>query len=335
MKGIASYLIKRGLDRLILIFAVLTVQFILIRVIPAYWLGIDPSRYFIEPGSPPHVVEAVRRRFGFDQPIFPNQYATYVLALFEGQFGQSFVSRRPVYGEIMERLPNTVILSGLSLIVITIIGMALGLYAASKRGRFTDSFISYSSIFSYIMPTWLMGIILLMALAWYPQITLGVKLFPISGTQTPLLPPDALIRIGDYAWHLALPLLSNVIAGFGSFAYYMRNIAITELGQDYVTTARAKGLSEGTIMRRHVTRSAAPPVVTVVALSLPGVFSGGIITETIFSWYGLGLYFYQALTGLDYPAVQALLFIIAIVTAISLYLTDVVIAYLDPRVRLK
>jgi len=335
LNGTASYLVKRGIDRLALVFAVITIQFVLIRVVPAYWLGIDPTRYFVEPGSRPEVIEAVRRKFGFDQPIFPNQYVTYVLALFQGQFGQSFLSRRPVFDEVLERLPNTVILSGLSLLIIAVIGILLGLYAASRRGRAMDSFVIYSSIFSNIMPTWLMGIILLMALAWYPQIALGVKLFPISGTQTPLLPPDPLIRLSDYAWHLALPLMSSVLAGFGSFAYYTRNITITELGQDYVTTARAKGLRESTIMRRHVAKSAAPPIVTVIALSIPGVFSGGIITETIFSWYGLGLYFYQALTGLDYPAVQALLFIIAIVTAISLYLTDVVIAYLDPRVRLK
>lgn len=335
MRGMGRYLVKRGVDRVVLIIAVLTIQFLLLRVVPTYYLGIDPSRYMVEPGSPPYIVEAVRRRFGLDEPIFPHQYATYVLRLFGGEFGHSFVTRKPVFDEIMERLPNTVILSGLSLVAITMIGISLGLYAAGKRGKLTDSLISYSSIFSYIMPTWLMGIIMLMGLAWYPQVAWGIKLFPISGTRTPLLPPDIIVQVTDYAWHLMLPLISNVIAGFGSFAYYMRNIAITELGQDYVLTARAKGLREKTIMRRHVAKSAAPPVVTVVALSIPGILSGGIITETIFSWYGLGLYFYQALTGLDYPAVQALLFMIAIVTAASLYICDIIIAYLDPRVRLK
>ena len=335
MNGMTAYLVKRGLDRIVLIFTVLTIQFILLRIVPMYVMGIDPSRFLVKPGSPPHVREEIRNRFGLNEPIFPHQYFRYVLNLFTGQFGESFMTERHVYDEIMERLPNTVILFGSSLLVIFVIGLVVGIFAASRRGKRIDSIITQLSVFSYIMPTWLMGLVFLLALAWYPQVTWRIQLFPIGGTRTPLLGPDPWLNILDYLWHLSLPLASIVVAGFGSFAYYVRNLTITELGQDYVLTARAKGLDERTIMRKHVLRSVAPPLVTVVALSLPGVLSGGIITETVFSWHGLGLYVYNALIGFDYPAVQALLFMVAVVTAVSLYLCDVAIAYLDPRVRFR
>jgi len=326
---------KRGLDRIVLVVTVVTLQFILIRVLPTYVMGIDPSRFLIDLDAPPDQKILLRKQFGLDEPIFPHQYVRYVLNLFRGEFGFSFLTRQPVINEIMERLPNTVVLSGSSILFDFVIGLTLGLYIVTKREKRVDSLIIQASIFSYIMPIWLMGLILLMFLAWFPAVTWGIKLFPVSGTTSPLLPPDPLTRILDYLWHLALPLMASILTGFGARTYYFRNLAITEMEQDYVLTARAKGLQEKHIMRRHVLRSVIPPVVTAVALSVPGVVAGWIITETIFSWFGLGLYAFQAITSYNYPAIQAVLFIQAVMTAVSLYVADIAIAYLDPRVRLR
>ncbi len=335
MRDLARYLAKRGLDRVTLVITVVTIQFMLLRVIPIYVMGVDPSRFLIDLDAPPDQKILIRKQFGLDEPVFPHQYVRYVLNLFRGEFGYSFLTRRPVLEEIMERLPNTVVLSGSSIILNLTIGLLVGLYTATKREKRVDSAIIQASIFSYIMPIWLMGLVLLTCLAWFPRVAWGIKIFPISGTRSPLLPPDLIVQILDYLWHLALPLMASVITGFGSATYYFRNIAITELEQDYVLTARAKGLPEKRIMRRHVLKSVAPPVVTVVALSVPGILSGWIITETVFSWYGLGLYTFGALTAYNYPAIQAVLFMVAIMTAISLYIADIAIAYLDPRVRFK
>jgi len=335
LPDLGKYLAKRGLDRVILVVTVVTMQFVLLRVVPTYVMGIDPSRFLIDLDAPPDQKILIRKQFGLDEPVFPHQYVRYVLNLFRGEFGFSFLTRQPVVNEIMERMPNTVILSGSAILLDFIIGLSIGLYIATRRGKRIDSLIIQSSIFSYIMPIWLMGLVLLMFLAWFPRVAWGIKLFPISGTTSPFLPPDPFVRVLDYLWHLALPLMASVITGFGARTYYFRNLAITEMEQDYVLTAKAKGLPEKRIMTGHVLRNVTPPVITSVALSVPGVISGWIITETVFSWYGLGLYVFQAISSYNYPAVQAVLFMQAVITAASLFIADIAISHLDPRVRLR
>jgi peptide/nickel transport system permease protein len=335
MAGMGRYLVKRGIDRLILIITVVSLQFILLRVLPVYVLGFDPTAFLIDPNSPPEVANVLRKQFGLDEPVFPHQFARYTLSLFTLQFGYSFASGKPVIGEIMDRLPNTVALDSLSMLSIWAIALIAGLYAARKRGSRVDSAIVVTAIWSYVMPAWLMGLIMLMGLAWAPQIIWGVKLFPIGGTTSPMLPPDPFVRLVDYIWHLSLPLMSQVIAGFGWLTYYMRSMTVSELGQDYVVTARAKGVKEESIMRKHILKSVSAPVLTVLAMGLPGLMAGGVIFESIFSWYGMGRYMLQSINSFDYPAVQAVLFLQGLIAAASLYLLDIAIVYVDPRVRLR
>lgn len=326
---------KRGLDRAVLILTVISLQFFLLRIVPVYVIGIDPSAWLVEPGAPPEVQIQMQKQYGLDEPAFPHQYVRYALNLFTGQFGYSFVTRKSVLAEILDRLPNTLILDGMALTLTWMIALTMGLYAARKRGSKVDSAITITAIWSYIMPGWLMGLIMLMALAWFPAVAWGIRLFPVGGTSSPLLPKDPWIQVGDYLWHLALPVISVTVAGFGARTYFMRTMTVTELGQDYVTTARAKGVPEAKIMKRHILNCVAPPVLTSLAMSLPGIFAGGVITENIFSWYGTGRYMFQAINNFDYPAVQAMLFVTGVVTAICLYVLDIAIAYVDPRIRLR
>ncbi len=335
MPGVASYLLRRGVDRVILIFAVVTLQFILVRVLPTYYLGIDPSQFFLRAEATPEEIAQLRAEFGVDEPVFPNQYARYALRLFTGKFGNSFVTKKPVLDEVMLRLPNTLLLQGTGLIIITIIGLFAGVYSASRRGKRQDSLVLQLSVFSAVMPTYLMGIIFLLALGWYPRVALGVTLFPLSGTRTPLLEGDWTVFAGDYLWHLTLPLLSLVVASFGGLVYYVRNLTVSELGQDYVLTDRAKGMPMGKIMRRHVLRSVAAPVITNRALAIPFIIDGLIITEAIFGWYGMGTYLFSGLLTLDYPVVQAVFFMVSVVLAITLFTADVIISFIDPRIKLR
>ncbi len=334
MAGLTKYLAKRAIDRFVLVILVVTIEFFLIRVIPTYYYHIDPSHFLVSPEDPPAQREAVREQFGLNRPIW-EQYVLYVLNLFRLDFGTSFLSHRPVRVELLERLPNTIALIGLSSILTVLTAILIGLFLASRRGKRVDTASIQLAIVSYVVPAYIFSIFFLIALAWYPRIAWGIKLFPIGGTHEPFLPNDPLIQMTDYVWHLALPLASITLAGLGGSIYYFRTLAITELREDYVLTARAKGIKDQTIMRRHILKSVSAPVITVLGLSIPGLIGGAIITETLFSWFGMGTYVFQGLSSNDYPAVQGYLFLLAVITAISLYFVDLVVAYVDPRVRIR
>ncbi len=334
MAGLTSYLAKRAIDRAILVLTVITIQFLLIRVVPIYYLHIDPTRFLISLEDPPAQREALREQFGLNKPIW-EQFVLYVVNLFRLDLGTSFLSHRPVKTELLERLPNTLSLIGGATIIILLAGILVGLFLATRRGKRIDTVSVQLGIMSTVLPAYIFAILFLVLLAWYPRIAWGIKLFPIAGTREPFLPDDILVVIGDYLWHLALPVASLVMSGVGGSIYYYRTLAITELKEDYVLTARAKGLKEQTIMRRHVLKSVSAPVITILGLSIPGLIGGAIITETLFSWYGMGTYIFQGISSNDYPAIQGYLFLIAIITAISLYFVDIVVAYVDPRVRIR
>ena len=328
MPGLSRYMAKRAVDRLLVLMTALVLQFFLLRVMPYYVLGIDPSFFFMNPNLTNEQRELIRKQFGLDEPI-PSQFVKYVLSLFTGNLGYSFYTRRPVVSELMERLPNTVILLGTSTILVIIFGLAIGLVTAMKRGSKIDTAIVSTSVFLNSFPTFYLGLLLLLFLGFY------FRIFPIAGTVSRPPPKDPVRYVADYLWHMALPLMTQLIVGVGGYALFIRSLFITQLGEDYIVTARAKGVDERQIMFRHVLRNVLPPIITTVALALPGIVSGAVITETIFSWYGVGRWLFEASLQFDYPVVQAVLFISIVLTVASLYIADLVIAIVDPRVRLR
>lgn len=328
MDGLVKYLARRAVDRAAVLFVALVFQFVFLRVLPYYALGIDPSFFFMNPNLTNEQRELIRKAFGLDEPLHA-QFAKYVLALFTGNLGYSFYTRRPVIDELMERLPNTVVLLGTSTVLTLLIGLTLGLLLAMKRGtKFDTTFIGVSVLINSF-PTFYLGLLLLLVFGFY------LGLFPLAGSVSRPPPSDPVLYIADYLWHMALPLLTLVIAGVGGYSLLSRNLFITQMGEDYIVTARAKGLDERTIMVKHVLRNVLPPVITIVALALPGIVSGAVITETVFSWYGVGRWLFEASTQFDYPVVQGVLFIQILLTVVSLYIADIVIAVVDPRVRLR
>lgn len=326
--GLLKYMGKRAVDRAAVIISSLTLQFLLLRVLPYYVLGIDPSFFFLNPNLTEAQKELIRKQFGLDESLM-SQFVKYVLSLFAGNMGFSFYTRRPVFTELMERLPNTILLFGTSTVLTIILGLIIGIIVVSKRGTRFDASVIGASIFVSAFPLFYVGLLMLLIFGFH------LRWFPIAGTISRPPPRDPVKYIADLLWHMALPLTTLLIASVGGFALFIRNLFLTQLGEDYVLTARAKGLTEREIMVKHVLKNVLAPVINVLALEFPGIISGAVITETVFSWYGVGRWLFTAATQFDYPVVQAVLFIQVILTVFSLYIADLVIALLDPRVRLR
>ncbi len=239
-----------------------------------------------------------------DRPAW-EEFWYYLTGMLTGNFGNSFQTGRPVSSEIRERVGPTLLLFGTATIV--------------------------SSLFFYSMPIFWFGIILLFVFAY------NFRLFPfggIGGSDALGNPLTGFAWVGDILWHMALPLANLVILNFAGYVLLMRNSLLEVLGEDFVTVARAKGLKERTVMYKHAARNAMLPVTTVTAIAMATVISGGVLTETIFSWPGMGFYFVTRTLFQDFPAVQGAFFILALLTVLGNVVADVAYAYLDPRVRL-
>lgn len=328
-----TYLGKRAVDRFLVLFTALILQFVLLRVFPYYVMGVDPAMYFLNPNLTPKQQELIREQFGLYDPL-PVQFQKYILSLFTGNLGFSFLSRQPVFDQLMQRLPNTILLIGSATVLQVITGLVFGVIAAMKRGTKNDATIVGSSLFLSSFPVFYLGLILLLVFGFYLK-QAGFFSFPLAGTMSRPPPSDPLQAVLDVLWHLCLPLTTLVTTGFAGFALFIRGLLITQLGEDYIVTARAKGLTEKDVMFKHALRNVLPPVLTVLSLTFPGIVGGAVITETVFSWYGVGRWLYDASIQFDYPVVQGVLFISIILTLFSLYVCDVILGFVDPRVRLK
>jgi peptide/nickel transport system permease protein len=207
------------------------------------------------------------------------------------------------------------------------VGISIGVYSAANRGRFTEKFVVGAGLFAHAVPGFFVQLLLLLMFGYYWPI------LPIHGTMSAPPPDGAFAQFLDRVWHIILPAGSNLIMGFGSWALYTRNTMLEALGQDYIVTARAKGLPKRDILYHHALRSVLPPIVTLIFMSLPGAVSGAVITESIFSWHGVGRYLLDATLQLDYPAAQGAFYLIALAVIISNLLADIAYGLVDPRIR--
>ena len=297
-------------------------QFIIFQVINP----IDPVRLVIGPGFTPETRRVLYRLYGLDKPLW-DRYLIYMKNLFTFSFGISFLSRRPVIVDIMSYLPNTLYLLGLAWTLQLLIGIISGLTAASKRGRSWDVTIVSLGLISWAMPAFILQLLFRFVFSS------SLKWFPF-GMMTSYPPPTApLDYLRDLLYHTVLPVTTLVAMGFGSWAFYTRNLLIDVLTQDYILTARAKGIKERIIVWKHAFRVILPPIVTMMLMSLPGLITGAIITEYIFTWPGIGWWLIHATMNADYPAVQAMFFIYSILMLLSNFLADLTYGYLDPRIR--
>ena len=320
-----AYVLKRTGSRLITFAVVISLLFFLARS-----AGTDPfERYLSEdPRIPLEQIERLRRRFGLDKPLHM-QYLDFIRNTLNGEFGYSLYYKRPVFDVVLERLPYTLFLMGISVILSTIVSFAVGVYFAYKRGTRVDLWGTNICMFIRSTPHFLLGMILLLVFAYY------IPIFPLFGALTPgVQHENAFEFLKDLLFHFTLPLTTLLVRQIGMFVLYMRNSTIEVLGEDYMVTAKAKGVPKKSIMFKHAARNAMLPMVTVTAMRFGFMVNGAILTETVFSLPGTGRLIYLAIMNDDYFLLQGSFFIIAATVLVANLLADLICAWLDPRIKI-
>ena len=312
--------LKRAGGALVVLAVVLVLNFFLFRIMPG-----DPLIAIVDPRFSPEAKAALASQWGLDRPM-SEQFLVYVREMLSFRFGLSMMTGAPVWDELKNRVPNTVALLLPSLVLSTLLGLWLGMKAALRRGSPVEKIVLFGGAVSFSFPSFFVQLLLLMCFSY------AFPLFPLRGTSS-VPPPEGIAAALDYVWHLALPVFSLTILGFGGFALYIRNMMVKALGEDYVTMARARGLAFRRVVWNHAFRSILPPVLTIVLMSLPGVVSGAVITETVFSMNGVGRFLLEATNSHDYPAASAAFFLLALLTVACNLIADICYVIVDPRVR--
>jgi len=323
-----EYLIKRIVISLLVLWIIASLNFVIFQVISP----ISPEKTIVDPRMTPEVRDSLATLYGLKDPMSV-RYLKYIKNMFTWNFGVSFTSLRPVVQEMSTRLPSTVLLLGSSLIGTILVGIPMGILAASRRGSKIDVLAIGGGLFTWGVPTFFIQLLFMLTLCYYASIWFGFQIFPASGISSRPPPTDPLAYMADVAWHLTLPIVTLILAGFGSWALYTRSMLLDALTQDYIVTARAKGLTERTVLYRHAFRSTLPPIATMIALNIPGIISGAMITEWIFTLPGIGRWYLNSMMAADYPVVQSVLFIYAVLMIFANLSADVIYGILDPRIR--
>ena len=289
----------------------------------------DPRQALLGEGMAPELRIAVIERFGLDQPLL-EQYRLYLVNLFRGDLGYSFSHfSEPVVETIFEfRFANTFILMGASMIVAIIIGMLFGVLAAARRDTAVDTGSTIVFLVAYAMPVFWIGVLLLyyFGFQW--------NLIPLAGTITRGYDHANFLEYAfDYLWHMLGPWTVLTLSFIGGFYLIMRDSVLDVFTQDYILAAKAKGLKERTILYGHAMRNAMLPMISVIAVNMPYLISGAMMTEYVFSWSGLGLLTYNSVLTVDYPVLQGVFLFLATITVISNFAADVLYLAMDPRIR--
>jgi peptide/nickel transport system permease protein len=316
------YIARRVLIGIVLLLFMSLIFFALTRMTPG-----EP----ITAGENPHanqvLIDARLARMGLNQPWYL-QYPTYLKALVRGDLGDSYLYHAPVTTLLMQRVPNSVLLYGTSTILALLIGVPLGMFAATRQYSKIDWSTSVVSYVGFSTPSFVLGIVLLLTFAVAMRHSaLGFGL-PLGGMHA-----GGETGLGDLALHMILPVTSLAILSIAQFSRFMRASLLEVLHQDYIRTARAKGLPPRVVNYKHALRNAIVPLITIVALSAPVIVAGAIITEGIFSWPGIGQLAYQASLDRDYPVILGVIMLVAVVTVLFNLLADIAYAVVDPRIR--
>lgn len=313
-----SYIARRTLQMIPLLLGITVVLFGVIQAAPGGpEAALLESDRFIDPA----VIEAYRVRLGVDQPV-PVQYVRWLGAALRGDLGISFSTTRPVSQMIVERLPATLELMGASFVLAAVLAFGLGIFSAVRQYSWFDYIGTGMSFVGIAMPVFWFALILQLVFAVW------LRWLPVAGTET-----VGASSLGDHLLHLVLPSIVLSLRYVAGWSRYLRSSMLVVLRSDFVRTARAKGLSERTVVGGHALRNAMIPVISVMALNLSGLFSGAVITETIFAWPGIGRMFVQAMFSRDYPLLMGILLLGSTMVVVFNLLADILYAVLDPRIR--
>ncbi|AFV75572.1 ABC-type dipeptide/oligopeptide/nickel transport system, permease component [Thermus oshimai JL-2] len=303
----SAYILRRLLIALPTLFGVVVLVFLMVRLAPG-----DPAVLLAGEFATPETLEAIRARYGLDRSL-PEQFLIYLGALLRGDLGESARSRRPVLEELATYFPNTLELAAAAILVALLLGVPLGVLAALRPGSGLDLGVMVLALLGVSMPVFWFGLLAILIFS------VGLGWFPVAGKGT--------------LAHLVLPAVTLGVNATALLARMTRGTLLEVLSQDYIRTARAKGLAERVVIFKHALRNALIPVVTVAGLEFGSLLSGAVITETIFAWPGLGQLLVGSILARDYPVVQGAVLLVAVSFVLVNLLVDLLYAWIDPRVR--
>ena len=312
-----TYLVRRLLSAIPVLLIISFVTFALMQALP----GGPLSAYENNPEIKAEDIERLRHELGLDRPMHI-QYFVWLTNFLKGDWGYSYATKRPVLAEIWDRLPNTIYLTGLSLIVSLCVAVPVGIISATKQYSWFDHVVTMLTYIGRSMPVFYSGLLLIIVFS------IWLRWLPSGGMQT--LGKE--FSFLDALRHLILPLFSLSMLLAAKYVRFLRTSMLEVIHQDYIRTARSKGVGERFVVYKHAFRNAAIPLVTIVAVDLPVLFAGALFTETIYSWPGVGRLFYDASIRFDYPIVMGCVLTIALAVVISNLLADMIYAMLDPRI---
>ncbi|MGH7521550.1 MAG: ABC transporter permease [Gemmatimonadales bacterium] len=318
-----AWLLRRLVASVAIIFAVVTFVFILIHLAPG-----EPC----PPGEQidPTVCRELQQQFGWDQPVLV-QYGRYLVALAHGNLGFSFSLRRPVRDALADTIPFTLQLAGAALLLDLLLGLALGIYQATRVNRLPDILLGNATLFIYSLPTFWLALILLLLF--------GEKLqwFPVGGANDPIFCPvvNSFYCVADRLWHLVLPAATLGLVGAAGTARFQRAAMLDVANQDYVRTARAKGVTERRVVLRHQLRNALLSFITRFGLAFPFLLTGAVLIETIYAWPGMGRLAFNAILARDHALVTATALAASTMVVLGSLAADILMELADPRLRVR
>ncbi len=312
------FIVRRLAQAIPVIFLISLLLFFMMHAMP----GGPLAMYVHQPGITKAMLEQIRVDYGLNQGIW-TQYLDWLGKAVRGDFGYSYVYAQPAISMMLQRLPATLELMLSSFLITIVFSFLLGVYSAVRQYSFGDYLITVVSYFGFSMPTFWLGLMVLVLFSVH------LHWFPAGGMAT----AGAAFSLGDRLWHLILPMLVLAFYTLASESRYVRSSMLDVIHQDYIRTARAKGVGERRVIWRHALRNALLPVVTVMVMDAAYLFGGALITETIFSWPGMGRLFIQAILQSDYPVLMAVVSFLSVVIVLANIVADVLYGLLDPRIQ--
>jgi len=314
----SQYLLRRLLESVPTFLGITIVSFIIIHLVPG-----NVAQVFLGPKATPFLIAQVNHELGLDKPL-PVQYVIWLWQLLHGNLGNSYFQNESVWQLILTNVPRTLAIVGISVVIADAVAIVMGVYQAYRRNSVLDHVLTSIAYFFYSMPGFWLSIVMIVVFS------VDLNLFPSGGISNPLIANPGL---GSWVAHITLPVFTLVLWNVAGWSRYMRAATTEALIQDYVRTARAKGLGEFVVLVRHALRNSLLPMITLFGFSLPALFSGALVVEVVFNYPGLGLLFYNAAIQRDYPVVLGGVVVIGTLTVLGNLLADVLYGVADPRIQ--
>jgi len=316
----ASFILRRFAQMFVTLVGISIISWVIITLAPGGPIGLT-----LDPKASPKVIEQMMKNYDLDKPIY-QQYFLWLKKLFTGKL-YSFKDGRPVMQKINERIWNTLLLNLVATIIIFSLAIPLGIFSAKRQYSFLDNLGTFGAYLGVSAPSfWLAYLLILGTVLLFGYPVLGMRSFVTEDFSTTEI-------VLDRIWHLMLPSIIMAIHGIASLSRYTRSSMLEVIRQDYIRTAKAKGVSEETVYYKHGLRNALLPTITIFGFMIPGLIGGSIIMETVFAWPGIGQLAYQAILARDYPVLMTLNTIAAVLTLVGNFIADILYGIADPRIR--